>query len=168
MIRQRVLSVAMLGALLTPAYADDGCDKFGWSMVRERAWFAATNKAAVAAGATLAPIPNGAFVLQLQPDPNAAFAMPPGRKPKAEHWFGGIVRLPAVARPGIYQVTLSDEAWIDVIQDGRYARSIGSTGRSDCPGLRKSVRFELNASPFVVQLSGVTTEMIAVAVSRSD
>jgi hypothetical protein len=63
---------------------------------------------------------------------------------------------------------LSDEAWIDVIQDGHYARSIGSTGRSDCPGLRKSVRFELNASPFVVQLSGVTTEMIAVAVGRND
>jgi hypothetical protein len=57
---------------------------------------------------------------------------------------------------------------INVIQDGRYARSIGSTGRSDCPGLRKSARFELNASPFVVQLSGVTTEMIAVAVSRND
>src|SRR5258707_5253750 len=168
MIRQRVLRVGMLGALLAAAYADDGCDKFGWSMVRERAWFAATNKAAVAAGATLAPIPNGAFVLQLQPDTNAAFAMPPGRKPKAEHWFGGIVRLPAVARPGIYQVSVSDEAWIDVIQDGRYARSIGSTGRSDCPGLRKSVRFELNASPFGVQLSGVTTEMIAIAVSRSD
>ena len=89
-------------------------------------------------------------------------------KPKAEHWFGGVVRLPAMAKPGIYQVTLSDEAWIDVIQDGHYARSIGSTGRSDCPGLCKSVRFELNASPFVVQLSGVTTEMIAVAVSRSD
>ncbi len=168
MIRQRVLSVAMLVALLTSAYADDGCDKFGWSVVRERAWFAATNKSAVAAGATLAPIPNGASVLQLQPDTNAAFAMPPERKPKAEHWFGGVVRLPAVAKPGIYQVTLSDEAWIDVIQDGHYARSIGSTDRSDCPGLRKSVCFELNASPFVVQLSGVTTEMIAVAVSRSD
>jgi hypothetical protein len=168
MIRQRVLSAAILVAMLTPAYADDGCDKFGWSVARERAWFAATNKSAVAAGATLAPIPNGAFILQLQPDMNAAFAMPPERKPKAEHWFGGIIRLPAATKPGIYQVTLSDEAWIDVIQDSRYARSIGSTGRSDCQGLRKSVRFELNASPIVVQLSGVMTEMITVAVSRND
>ena len=60
--------------------------------------------------------------------------MPPERKPRTEQWHGGMVRLPALAKPGIYQITLSDDAWIDVIQNGRYARSVGSTGRSDCPG----------------------------------
>lgn len=90
------------------------------------------------------------------------------RKPKAPYWFGGIIQLPAIAKPGLYQVTLSDEAWIDVVQNGPYARSIGSTGRSDCPGLRKSVRFELDAGPIVVQLSGVMAEKIVVVINRNE
>jgi hypothetical protein len=153
--RPCILSVALLIVSLMPALADDGCDKFGWSVARERSWFAATNKPAIAAGAALASIPKDAFVLQLQADTNVAFTMPPERKSKAEHWFGGMIRLPAVAKPRIYQVTLSDEAWIDIVQDGRYVRSIGSTGRSDCPRAAQ-------------QLSGVTSETIAVAVSRID
>jgi len=39
--------------------------------------------------------------LNLQSEAEAAFAMPPERKPKAEHWFGGNVRLPAPDKPGI-------------------------------------------------------------------
>ena len=71
-------------------------------------------------------------------------------------------------KPGIYQVTLSEEAWIDVVQDDRYARSVGSTGRGDCPGLRKSVRLDLAAAPFVLQISGVTSESVAVAVGARE
>ncbi len=78
------------------------------------------------------------------------------------------MRVPAPEKAGVYQVSLSDEAWIDVVQDGRYARSVGSTGRSDCPGLRKSVRFELSASPFVVQISGVSSASIALTIDRAN
>jgi hypothetical protein len=92
--------------------------------------------------------------------------LPPEREPKTQCWFGGALRLPALEKAGSYQVTLSEEAWIDIVQDGRYARSIGSTGRSDCTGLRKSVRFELSAAPFVVQLSGVAAQTVIVAISR--
>ena len=49
--------------------------------------------------------------------------------------------------PASTRSLLSDDAWIDVIQNGRYARSVGSTGRSDCPGVRKSVRLDLDAEP---------------------
>jgi hypothetical protein len=73
---------------------------------------------------------------------------------------------PALAKAGIYQITLSDDAWIDVIQNGRYARSVGSTGRSDCPGVRKSVRLDLDASPVVLQVSGVAPETIALRSAR--
>jgi hypothetical protein len=61
-------------------------------------------------------------------------------------------------------VTLSQDAWLDVIQDGRYARSAGSSGRRDCPGLRKSVRFHLQAGPVVLQLSAVESSEISVAI----
>jgi hypothetical protein len=33
-----------------------------------------------------------------------------------------------------------------MLQAGRFARSVGSSDRSGCSGLRKSVRFELTAS----------------------
>ena len=159
-------SMLALVALLAPANAEDGCAKFAWALAREQALFASADKPAVKAGEPLAGAPKTAFTLHLQPGAQAAFAMPPERKPKAERWFGGMIRLAAPEKLGIiYQVTLSEEAWIDVVQDGRYARSVGSTGRSDCPTLRKSVRLELGAAPFVLQLSGVAAEQVVVAIN---
>jgi hypothetical protein len=164
MFRSPFIALALL-ALLGPARAaDDGCEKFAWSLARERAAFAATGKTTIAAGETLAALPASALVIRLQLGAQASFAMPPERKPKTEQWHGGMVRLPALAKPGIYQITLSDDAWIDVIQNGRYARSVGSTGRSDCPGVRKSVRLDLDASPVVLQLSGVSPDAITVTI----
>ncbi len=161
--------IAALMSLLIPASAaEDGCGKFAWPLAREQVLLTAVDKPAVKAGQTLAAIPKGAFVLNLQSGADAAFAMPPERKPKVERWFGGAIRFPGLEKPGIFQVTLSEEAWIDVIQDERYARSVGSTGRSDCPGLRKSVRLDLGASPFVLQISGVTSDSIAVAISARE
>lgn len=155
-------------ALLSPALAEDGCGKFAWPLTRERTLLASANKAAVKAGDTLPALPPAAFALQLQLGAEAKFTMPPERKPKVEKWFGGVVHFPVLPKAGVYQVTLTDEAWVDIVQDGRYARSVGSTGRSDCPGLRKSVRLELTATPFTLQVSGVSVETIAVVFSPAD
>ena len=160
--------VAVLIAQLAPAMAADGCDKFAWPLTRERALFAAADKPTLQAAATLAAIPNKAVVLHLQPGAQAAFVLPPERKPKAEHWFGGMIGLPAPNKAGVYQVPLSDAAWIDLVQDGRYARAVGNTDRGDCPGLRKSVRFELSAAPFVLQVSGVAVDRITVAIGARE
>lgn len=163
MLRPALIIVALV-AWLGPAIADDGCDKFAWSLTRERAALAASDKTVAVAGDTLTALPAGALVIRLQPGAQASFDMPPERKPRTEQWHGGLVRLPALARSGVYQVTLSDDAWIDVIQNGRYARSVGSTGRSDCRGVRKSVRLYLDANPVVLQVSGVAADTIAIAV----
>ena len=164
MLRLSLLA-AVLIASLVPAAAEDGCEKFAWSLARERAVFAAADKTTSASGETLTSLPAGALVIRLQPGAQVNFEMPPERKPRIETWHGGMVRLPALAKPGIYQITLSDDAWIDVIQNGRYARSVGSTGRSDCPGVRKSVRLDLDASPVVLQVSGVAPDTIAVTIA---
>ena len=71
-------------------------------------------------------------------------------------------------KPGIYQVKLSGEAWLDDVQDGRYARSVGSTGRCDSPGLRKCVRLDLGVTPFVLQFSGVAEGAIVVAIGARE
>ena len=146
----------------TTAHAADGCDRFAWPLTQERELLAAPQAIAVKAGDTRAALPHTAVTLRLAAPEDAKFAMPPERRPKAATWFGGALSLPAPEKPGIYQITLSDEAWIDLVQDGRYARSVGSTGRSDCPGVRKSVRVELTATPFVLQVSGVTSDKITL------
>ena len=158
------LLVAALIASLGSAVADDGCEKFAWSIARDRAAFSASDKSTIASGEALTALPAAALVIRLQPAAQASFDMPPERKPRTEQWHGGMVRLPALPKPGIYQITLSDDAWIDVIQNGRYARSVGSTGRSDCPGVRKSVRLDLDATPVVLQVSGVAADTIAVTI----
>ncbi len=164
MLRLSLVAIALI-ALLGPAKAaDDGCEKFAWSLARERAAFAATGKTTIAAGETLSALPAGALVIRLQPATQASFEMPPERKPRTEQWHGGMVRLPALAKAGIYQITLSDDAWVDVIQNGRYARSVGSTGRGDCPGVRKSVRLDLDARPVVLQVSGVAPDAITITI----
>jgi hypothetical protein len=164
MLRLSLVAIALI-ALLGPAKAaDDGCEKFAWSLARERAAFAATGKTTIAAGETLSALPAGALVIRLQPAAQASFEMSPERKPRTEQWHGGMVRLPALAKAGIYQITLSDDAWVDVIQNGRYARSVGSTGRGDCPGVRKSVRLDLDASPVVLQVSGVAPDAITITI----
>jgi hypothetical protein len=163
-----VFGVALLLAQLAPALAQDGCDKFAWPLTRERALLAASDKPSVKAGDTLATLPKTAIALQLTPGPEATFVMQPERKSRVEPWFGGMIKFPALEKAGIYQITLSDEAWLDVVQDGRYARSVGSTGRGDCPGLRKSVRLELSATPFVLQFSGVAADKMAVTIGPRD
>lgn len=165
MLRSGLAVLALIAAFGPAAAADDGCEKFAWSIARQRDAFAASEKTTVSSGETLNALPAGALVIRLQPGAQASFAMPPERKPRTEPWHGGMVRLPALPRPGIYQITLSDDAWIDVIQNGRYARAVGSTGRSDCPGVRKSVRLDLDASPVVLQISGVAPDAIAVTIN---
>lgn len=165
-----ILFISAAATLLSfgAARADDGCGKFAWPLAKERAALAAPDKQTIKAGDTLPAWPTGAIAVALRPGRDAEYAMPPERKPKAETWYGGIVRLPAPSKPGLYQIALSDEAWIDVVQDGRSLPSVSHSGRTDCPGLRKVVRFELSAGPVVLQLSGVAAGTINVVAGPAE
>lgn len=167
-MRLVALSALALITLLLPAEGQekgDGCDKFAWSVARELAWFSAPNKVSVTSGETLASSPSGAFLMRLKPAGQAPFVLPPERIPKSDDWFGGTVSFPALEQAGIYQVTLSEEAWVDIIQDGRFVRSLGSSRRRDCPSIQKSIRLELAATPFALQVSGVGSDAIVIAIS---
>jgi hypothetical protein len=74
------------------------------------------------------------------------------------------VTIGGIAKPGTYQVTLSDEAWIDMVQGGAFVASTDHSGAKECPGVRKLVRFNLAAGPLVVETSqaSVTTLKIAI------
>jgi hypothetical protein len=151
----------------TLAAAEDGCGKFAWPLARERIWFADVDATTIASNSVLERIPRGAFIVKLLPQARVTYALPPERR-TGEQRFGGTLSIGGPEQPGIYQVTLSDNAWIDIVQDGRNARSIGNTGRSDCPGLRKSVRFELSRSSFILQIAGAPSDTITTAILAAE
>jgi hypothetical protein len=165
-----LLTMAVMCAVqMDVAHAEDApnpCEQFHWPVATEREWFAAPDITVLPAGASVAAFPSTAFIVKLAPAANVTFALPPGRAPKPDAVYAGVISLPAMTEAGIYQVTLSDEAWIDVIQDGQAQKSLEHSGRKDCPEIRKSVRFEIAAKPVTLQLSGVSGDAVKVAIRK--
>ena len=159
-----LLGVIALSTLSARAEDAAGCGKFKWSIAREQAALSAPGLPAIASGEALPA--TGASVV-LQPQPKITFEAPPARKPKVDPAYAAVLRLPPVVA-GTYEVTVSDEAWIDVRQDGKDIRSSGFSGQPDCPGVRKSVKFDLQAGPATVQISGASVQAIKVDVLAAE
>jgi hypothetical protein len=157
------LSLFLFVALcdLAPARADDACASFKWPLTREQGWLQAEHPA-ISSGDTLAKA-QGAVTLTLSPVEGVAFAVSPDHKPDAGS-FAATVSIATIEQNGIYQVTLSDEGWIDVIQAGASIKSTDFSGKKGCAGMRKSVRFNLKAGNAILQISGVKTNQINVAI----
>lgn len=147
-----------------------GCELFAWPVDAERAAFELASIEKVGSGAALGQFSERAFELKLKPIKDVTFEMPPGGKPKAEakEAFGGLVTFGAPAKAGLYQVTLSGEGWIDVVQDGKQLPAAAHTGAKECPGLRKSVRFEVQAAPVVLQISAAGADTIKIALRPAE
>jgi hypothetical protein len=154
------LSIWLAGA--ASAYAD--CDHFKWPLAREKAWFAQALKP-VEAGAEIG-LADQAFLLALKPSEAASYLLPL-KKAAAAGSFGGVVKVASVPKAGTYEVTLSREAWVDVIQDQARAKSLNVSRQRDCASLRKSVRFALNAGPAALQISGVDSSAIVFALAAA-
>jgi hypothetical protein len=153
-------------AIAAPALAQEpvGCDKFKWPLDKERATLNGTDLPKIASGDRVPwPIPFAATVA-LAPLSDAKLPMPPERAPKSPDSFGGFVQIPAPAS-GTYKITQSSEGWIDVVQNGQFVKSAAFTGVMGCDGVRKSVKFDLAAQPFTVQLSGVGSNSIRIAIT---
>ncbi|MGC2134543.1 MAG: hypothetical protein WA661_14930, partial [Xanthobacteraceae bacterium] len=103
--------------------------------------------------------------LALAPLADAKLPVPPSRAPKDADSYAGFIQAAAVPKSGTYRVTLSAPAWIDVIQNGQAAKSTAFSGATGCAGVRKSVKFDLAAAPFTVELSGTTAHAITFVVT---
>jgi hypothetical protein len=161
------LALAILLAAVSGAQAQDasGCDKFRWSVARERGWIAAGPKP-VKAGAS-EPIAPTAYRLTLLPTESAGFAATPERAPKAGT-YGGTLVVTGLGAAGLYEVTLSDEGWIDVIQNGARVKSSDFSGQKGCPGVRKTVRFPLQAGTAVLQVSNMDSATATIAIAAAE
>ena len=93
----------------------------------------------------------------------AKLPTPPERAPK-EGTFAGFASFKAAPKAGLYTVSLSVGGWVDVVQDGHFLKPVAFSGATDCDGIRKTVKYELSASPFVLQVSGTKENSISIAI----
>ena len=140
-----------------------GCDRFKWPIERERAALTAPDRVKLSSGGELAAPPAIGIALALVPSADARLPTPPERTPK-EGTFAAYINFKNAAKAGLYTISLSTGAWIDVVQDGRPLKPKGFSGATDCDGIRKTMKYEMSASPFVLQISGARENALSVAI----
>mgnify|MGYP001186452165 CR=1 FL=1 len=162
------IAVLTACAIAGPCFAQEpvGCDKFKWPLDKERATLNGTDLPKVASGDRMAwPLPF-ATTLALLPLADAKLPAAPERAPKSPDTFAGFIQVPAPAQAGTYKITLSAEGWIDVEQAGHAVTSSAFSSALGCAGIRKSVKFELTAAPFTVELSSVAANSIRIVITK--
>jgi hypothetical protein len=160
------LLAALLLLAAAPAWAADepsGCDKFKWPIERERAALTAPDRPKLASGGEIAALPSTGMTLALVAPADAKLPTPPERAPK-EGTFAGFTSFKTAPKAGLYTISLSAGGWVDVVQDGHFVKPKGFSGATDCDGIRKTMKYELSASPLVLQVSGTRDNSISIAI----
>ncbi|HWZ41256.1 MAG TPA: hypothetical protein VNY08_23430 [Bradyrhizobium sp.] len=166
---RRAAIVALLLLSTAPAWAAEepsGCDKFKWNIEHERAALTAADRAKLASGGEITAMPSSGMVLTLVAPAEAKLPTPPERAPK-DGTFAGFTSFKTAPKAGVYTISLSAGAWVDVVQDGHFLKPRAFSGATDCEGIRKTMKYELSAAPFVLQISGSKEDSISVAILPS-
>jgi len=159
-----LMALLLIGA--APAWAAEepsGCDKFKWPIERERAALTSPDRAKLASGGELTALPASAVTLALVAPADAKLPTPPERAPK-EGTFAGFASFKTAPKAGLYTISLSSGGWVDVVQNGNFVKPKAFSGATDCEGIRKTMKYELSASPFVLQVSGTRENAISIAI----
>ena len=163
-----LMALVLLGA--APVYAAEepsGCDKFKWPIERERAALTAPDRAKLSSGNELAALPSSGITLALVAPADAKLPTPPERAPK-EGTFAGFTSFKTAPKAGLYTISLSAGGWVDVVQDGHALKPKAFSGATDCAGIRKTMKYEISASPFVLQVSGIKENAVSIAILPSE
>jgi hypothetical protein len=162
------LALALLAAVPAGAAEEpSGCDKFKWNIDHERAALTAPDRVKLVSGGGVAALPSTGMTLGLSTPAEARLPTPPERAPK-EGTFAGFTSFKAAPKAGIYTVSLSAGGWVDVVQDGHALKPKAFSGATDCDGIRKTMKYEISASPFVLQVSGTRESSISIAILPSE
>ncbi len=140
-----------------------GCDKFKWNVTRERAALAKADAPKLASGSDLTGTLPQTFTLDLKPPAEAKLPSPPERAPKADT-FAGFTTVKNIPANGVYSISLSAPAWIDVLQNGSFLKPKAFSGATGCDGIRKTVKFDFVANPTIIQISGATEPAIKIVI----
>jgi hypothetical protein len=164
------LLIALVFLGTAPAWAAEepsGCDKFKWNIDHERAALTAPDRVKLTSGGEVAALPATGMTLALRPPADAKLPTPPERAPR-EGTFAGFASFKSAPKAGLYTISLSAGGWIDVVQDGHALKPKAFSGATDCDGIRKTMKYEIGPSPFVLQISGTREDSISVAILPSE
>ena len=167
---RKLLLVALLACAAVPVWAAEepsGCDKFKWPIDHERAVLTAPDRVKLNSGSELAAMPATGITLALVAPGDAKLPSPPERAPK-DGTMAGFANFKGAPKAGLYTISLSAGAWIDVVQDGHFLKPKAFSGATDCDGIRKTMKYELAAQPFVLQVSGAKEGAISIAILPSE
>jgi hypothetical protein len=163
------VAVLALSPAALAAEETGGCESFAWPLSTELQWMKAPDSEAVASGAKLPAPPAKAIAFSLEPMNAVTFPVAPtGRLKPNGDVYGGVLTFDGVGAPGLYQVTLQTGGWVDVIQNGKALKSTSHSGKSDCDGMRKSVRFNIGAGPVTIEFSNMKNDSIKFAIRHAD
>lgn len=166
-MRKYLFVLLLLGAAPTFAAEEpSGCDKFKWSIERDRAALTAPDRAKLASGSEQAALPSSAITLGLVAPQAAKLPMTPERAPK-DGTFAGFTSI-KTAKAGLYTVSLSNGAWVDLVQDGHVLKPVAFSGATDCDGIRKTMKYRLSDKPFVLQISGAKDNSLSISILPSE
>jgi hypothetical protein len=158
--------LAAVSAAGSPARAAGaGCDAGKWPLSAIQARFAGTLPT-IANGDAL-PALGAPALVALSAQADVKFPHAPGRAAKANPAYAAVVKLgPEPA--GVYQITVSDGAWIDLAENGDLVGQSGYVRRRTCPGVDKSIRFKTGGGPLAIEISGAYARTIKIEAARAE
>ena len=161
-----LLSLGLAGIASSSAWAANaGCDAGRWPLSAVQTRFGGTLPA-VGNGDAL-PTLGASVLVNLNLQGEVAFPHAPGRASNASPAYAAVIKLGAQPA-GIYQVTVSGGAWVDVAENSDLAKPSGFVQPKDCAGVDKSIRFRTNGGPLAIQISGSYVKTIKVEAVRAD
>jgi len=106
---------------------------------------------------------DGVFAVRLKPVADLIYLVPPERG--SDGGNGAIVTLENIAA-GRYRVVMSENAWLDAVQDNTRLPILSVRSSTGCPGTRQSMQIEVKSKPLTLQFGGTNARRIMVAVLR--
>jgi hypothetical protein len=165
-----LLSASIYAATTMAVSADQPCTGFTWDVARERALFAQAGLGLAAAkdSSSLKQLSlDKLYQLQLPPQEQVTFPVPPGKKKQTEGVFAGLAGF-QVTVAGTYRVAADMPLWIDVISNGKILPTKDYQGQRGCDAPHKIVEFVLPAAQqLILQLSGASEANVRLSITQS-
>jgi hypothetical protein len=142
------------------AAQEANCRNFSWSVGRTIDLFDEPLPA-VQSGQSLPK--EGVFAMVLRPVADVIYPTTPERG--SDGSWGGVMTIENVPA-GRYQIALSEDAWIEAIQDNKRLAIQASTRPKECRGVRRSFDLDIRGEPLTLQIGGASAHRLNIAVVR--
>jgi hypothetical protein len=86
---------------------------------------------------------------------------PSKRKPNT---YSGWFKFSALPKAAVYQITLSQAAWVDFVQDGKLVQTNEHQCIRRCPSIQKAIRYNGTAASTIIQIVGAKNNVIKLTV----